>query len=180
MSRIGKKIIIVPDNVTTIINGQEITVKGPKGSISKTIHDFINLEQNANIIYLHPNVTNKKSNQLYGLSRTLVYNMIHGVSQGFTKLLEIQGVGYRSQMDGKNLILNLGYSHVIKLEPPQGITISVENNVNITVSGIEKESVGQVAAKIRSMRSPEPYKGKGVRYKDEYVQRKVGKAGKGK
>nr|YP_010337395.1 ribosomal protein L6 [Pulvinaster venetus]UNJ16980.1 ribosomal protein L6 [Pulvinaster venetus] len=180
MSRIGKKIIIVPDNVTTIINGQEITVKGPKGSISKTIHNFINLEQNANIIYLHTNVTNKKSNQLYGLSRTLVYNMIHGVSQGFTKLLEIQGVGYRSQMDGKNLILNLGYSHVIKVEPPQGITISVENNVNITVSGIEKESVGQVAAKIRSMRSPEPYKGKGVRYKDEYVQRKVGKAGKGK
>nr|YP_009402737.1 50S ribosomal protein L6 [Compsopogon caeruleus]ARX96090.1 50S ribosomal protein L6 [Compsopogon caeruleus] len=180
MSRIGKKNITIPKEVEVTINSQEIIVKGPKGTLTKNIDQTIALDYYNNSIYVSKKIETKKSNQLYGLTRTIVSNMIDGVSKGFEKSLEIQGVGYRSQIDGKNLLLSLGYSHVVKIEPPEGISISVENNTNINIKGIDKEIVGQIAAKIRSIRSPEPYKGKGVRYKGEYVQRKVGKAGKGK
>nr|QUE28844.1 ribosomal protein L6 [Porphyropsis coccinea] len=180
MSRIGKQKIIVPQNVDVNINGSNIKVKGPKGELSRICHEYMEILKENNILIINKKLDTKESNQLHGLTRSLIYNMIHGVSEGFTKELEIQGVGYRSQMEGKNLILSVGYSHPVKIEPPEGIQITVQNNTGITIQGINKEVVGQTASKIRSVRSPEPYKGKGIRYKNEYVLRKVGKAGKGK
>nr|YP_009369907.1 50S ribosomal protein L6 [Boldia erythrosiphon]ARO90595.1 50S ribosomal protein L6 [Boldia erythrosiphon] len=180
MSRIGKKNILLPDKVSVIIKDHTVTVRGPKGELSRIFPDSINVGLATKHLHITQTIISKKSNQLHGLSRTMLYNMVNGVSSGFTKSLEIQGVGYRSQMEGKSLILNLGYSHPVKIDPPEGIIITVENNVNINIMGIDKELVGEVAANIRSIRSPEPYKGKGVRYSNEYVQRKVGKAGKGK
>nr|YP_010337193.1 ribosomal protein L6 [Pseudoerythrocladia kornmannii]QUE28273.1 ribosomal protein L6 [Pseudoerythrocladia kornmannii]UNJ16778.1 ribosomal protein L6 [Pseudoerythrocladia kornmannii] len=180
MSRIGKKIIIVPANVNVNVEGCSIKVKGPKGELARTCNEQMEILHKDNIISINKRLETKESKQLHGLTRSLVYNMIHGVSIGFKKELEIQGVGYRSQMEGLNLILNVGYSHPVKIEPPKGIQITVQNNTAITVQGIDKEIVGQTASKIRSVRQPEPYKGKGIRYKDEYVLRKVGKAGKGK
>nr|YP_010336999.1 ribosomal protein L6 [Madagascaria erythrocladioides]QUE29030.1 ribosomal protein L6 [Madagascaria erythrocladioides]UNJ16584.1 ribosomal protein L6 [Madagascaria erythrocladioides] len=180
MSRIGKKIISVPSNVEVKIQENKITVKGPRGELSKEFHEYMEIMQEKESLIVKRKVDSKKANQLHGLTRSLLYNMVHGVSEGFNKQLEIQGVGYRSQMDGSNLILNVGYSHPIKIEPPRDIQIKVNNNTEITVSGIDKEAVGHIASKIRSVRKPEPYKGKGIRYKNEYVIRKVGKAGKGK
>nr|QUE28478.1 ribosomal protein L6 [Porphyrostromium boryanum] len=180
MSRIGKQIIAVPKNVSVDIQGSLIKVKGPKGELSRVCNSQMKLLHEDGLLKVEKNVDTKKTNQLHGLTRSLIYNMVYGVSEGFFKELEIKGVGYRSQMDGKNLVLNVGYSHPVKIEPPEGIEIKVQNNTEITVKGIDKEMVGQTASKIRSIREPEPYKGKGIRYKNEYVIRKVGKAGKGK
>ena len=180
MSRIGKKTILLPKNISTQVDGQTITVKGPKGTLSRTLPDLIRLQIDNDAVSVKADGNTKTSNQLHGLSRTLINNMIEGVSTGFSKKLQIQGVGYRSQIDNTNLILSVGYSHPVTIKPPKNIEIKVENNTNITVSGIDKEVVGQVASTIRSVRPPEPYKGKGIRYVGEVVIRKAGKAGKGK
>lgn len=178
MSRIGKKIIILPEKINAEIQESLISIQGPKGKLSYQLSKLINIKQTNNILQLSIININKESQALYGLSRTIIHNMVLGVSDGFFKKLEIQGVGYRAQIDGSTLILNVGYSHPIKINPPLGISIKVENSTNIIVSGINKEIVGQIAAKIREIRPPEPYKGKGIRYSGEKVRRKVGKAGK--
>lgn len=178
MSRIGKKEIIIPKDVKTHINDTTISVSGVKGKLSYNISQCIQITKNENIITLIKQDNTKKAQAIYGLSRSIVNNMIIGVSKGFTKQLIIQGVGYRSQMEGSVLILNVGYSHPVKIKPPNNINIKVENSTNIFISGINKELVGQIAAKIRSVRPPEPYKGKGIKYSNEYIRRKVGKAGK--
>lgn len=182
MSRIGKQIIALSDKIDTRIENNLVIVKGPKGELSQTISELIsvNLEKdnNTKIIRVTTNTSTKKAQQLHGLSRTLINNMVIGVSQGFSKHLEIQGVGYRAQMDGRKLVLNVGYSHPVILDPPKDISIKVDNNTNLTISGIDKEMVGQIASKIRAIRPPEPYKGKGIRYKAEIVKKKIGKAGK--
>nr|YP_010850679.1 ribosomal protein L6 [Lophurella hookeriana]WGH13389.1 ribosomal protein L6 [Lophurella hookeriana] len=178
MSRIGKKEIIIPDNILVTLNNCQILVKGIKGELSYNISELIEIEATKNRIKLTKKNHTQKAQAIHGLSRSIINNMIIGVSKGFEKKLIIQGVGYRSQMEGKNLILNMGYSHPVKIEPPQDINIKVENNTNIFISGINKETVGQIAATIRSVRPPEPYKGKGIRYENEVIKRKVGKAGK--
>ncbi len=178
MSRIGKKEIIIPKNVEVTINKKNIRVKSNKGELNYTLSNLIDIKQINNEIYLTIKNKHQNAQAIYGLSRSIINNMIIGVSQGFEKKLLIQGVGYRSQMEGKNLILNMGYSHPVKIEPPKDISIKVENNINISISGINKETVGQIAAKIRAVRPPEPYKGKGIKYANEIVNRKVGKAGK--
>ena len=178
MSRIGKKPIDIPQGVEVKIEGQTITVKGPQGTESVEVRPEIKVEQKENQIVLTKNVDSKEADALYGLSRTLVANAVFGVKEGFVKNLEIQGVGYRANMEGKNLNLALGYSHPVIVEPPAGITLSVEANTKISVKGSNKQTVGDVAAFIRSKRPPEVYKGKGVRYEGEYVRRKAGKAGK--
>ncbi len=172
MSRIGKKPVEVK------IDGQLVTVKGPKGTESVNVREEIKVSVVDNHIILEPTNDERKTNALHGLSRTLVANAVEGVSKGFEKKLEIQGVGYRASMEGTKLNMALGYSHPVIVEPPAGITISVEKNVNITVSGSNKQMVGDVAAAIRSKRPPEVYKGKGIRYEGEYIRRKAGKAGK--
>ncbi len=178
MSRIGKKPIDIPQGVEVKIDGQEVTVKGPLGQESVNVRSEIKVEVKDNQIVLTKTVDSRVADALYGLSRTLVANAVHGVKEGFEKKLEIQGVGYRANMEGKNLNLALGYSHPVIVEPPAGITISVEANTKISVKGSNKQTVGDVAAFIRSKRPPEVYKGKGVRYEGEYVRRKAGKAGK--
>nr|YP_010335974.1 ribosomal protein L6 [Tsunamia transpacifica]QUE27864.1 ribosomal protein L6 [Tsunamia transpacifica]UNJ14380.1 ribosomal protein L6 [Tsunamia transpacifica] len=180
MSRIGKQIIKVPPKVEIKINNQVITAKGPKGELSHELPEEIYVSMKDQELTVQKSVDSRKAQQLYGLNRTLVNNIVIGVSEGFNQKLEIHGVGYRSQMEGKNLILNLGYSHSITITPPENIVISVEKNTMINIFGINKELVGQIAANIRSTRSPEPYKGKGVRYENEVIKLKVGKAGKGK
>lgn len=178
MSRIGKLSINIPDKVNITISSDKILVKGPKGELSKIIPNSIKIVQTDKLIQVMPSETISLGKQLYGTYRSLVSNMIYGVTEGFQKKLELQGVGYRSQLDGKNLILNVGYSHQVKITSPDGIKLAVENNTNILVSGADKELVGQIAANIRAIRPPEPYKGKGIRYQGEYVRKKVGKAGK--
>lgn len=178
MSRIGKKEIKTTSNIEIKIDNSKIHVKGEKGELFYNIPKAISIEKGKNNIKLIPKNSSTKTQELYGLCRSIIYNMITGVSKGFEKKLIIQGVGYRAQMDGKILILNLGYSHPICIEAPKNIKIQIENNTRILISGIDKEIVGQVAAKIRSTRPPEPYKGKGIRYENEKIRRKVGKAGK--
>ena len=179
MSRIGKLPISVPDKVTAQISGQHITVKGPKGTLEREIPQPIEIKQEGNTIVVQPTDNSRIGRQRYGLSRTLVANMVEGVSNGFQKRLLIQGVGYRAQAQGKKLTLNVGYSKPVEMEMPDGIDVAVENrNVEVVVSGINKEVVGNVAARIRAVRPPEPYKGKGIRYFDEQVKRKAGKTGK--
>nr|YP_010851669.1 ribosomal protein L6 [Echinothamnion hystrix]WGH14576.1 ribosomal protein L6 [Echinothamnion hystrix] len=178
MSRIGRKEIIIPDNIEVTLNNCQILVKGIKGELLYNISELIEIEATQSIIRLTKKNYTQKAQAIHGLSRSIINNMIIGVSKGFEKKLIIQGVGYRSHMEDKNLILNIGYSHSVKIEPPKNISIKVENNTNIFISGINKETVGQIAAKIRSVRPPEPYKGKGIRYENEIVKRKVGKAGK--
>jgi len=178
MSRIGKLPIKVPDKVNITINSTNVIVKGPKGELSKDLPDSIKIIQNDKTIQVVPKENVNNSDQLYGTFRSLINNMIVGVTQGFQKKLELQGVGYRSQIDGKTLVLNVGYSHQVKIVSPEGIKLSVEGNTNVMVSGLDKELVGQIAANIRLVRPPEPYKGKGIRYQGEYVRKKVGKAGK--
>lgn len=180
MSRIGKQNIEIPSSVEVSLEKQTIKVKGPKGELKRTISDLMEIEINKSYISLIKKEDSRKAQQLYGLSRTLLNNLIVGVSQGFTKKLEVSGVGYRSQMDGKKLILNMGYSHPVVMQPPEEILIKVEKNNSIIISGIDKELVGQIASNIRNVRPPEPYKGKGIRYENEVIRRKVGKAGKGK
>jgi len=178
MSRIGKLSINIPDKVSIVISPDTIIVKGPKGELSKNIPNSISVNQNEKTIQVIPSGSISSGKQLYGTYRSLINNMIKGVTEGFQKKLELQGVGYRSQVDGKNLVLSVGYSHQVKIISPDGIKLSVENNTNIIVSGADKELVGQIAANIRSVRPPEPYKGKGIRYQGEYVRKKIGKAGK--
>nr|QCI08252.1 ribosomal protein L6 [Pterothamnion crispum] len=180
MSRIGKKIIVLPKGIKAHIEASIIHISGPKGNLSHKVSNLIkvNLNTDNSTIKLTTIQDNKKAQEIHGLSRSIINNMVIGVSKGFEKKLNIQGVGYRSQNVDNNLILNVGYSHPVNIIPPKDISIKVENNINITVSGINKETVGQIAAKIRAVRPPEPYKGKGIRYQNEKVRRKVGKAGK--
>lgn len=178
MSRIGKKEITIPKNIEIIVNNSQILVKGTKGMLDYYIPSMIRVEINNDKLKLYRKNISKEAQALHGLSRSIIYNMIKGISEGFKKKLIIQGVGYRAQMDGQTLIVSVGYSHPVRIEHTKEINISVENNTNIIISGINKETVGQVAAKIRSIRPPEPYKGKGIRYENEIVRRKVGKAGK--
>lgn len=172
MSRIGKLPIPLPAGVTVAIDGQQVSVKGPKGELALTVSEpiKITLEDN-NVIVTRPD-DEAKSKSLHGLTRTLIANNVHGVSTGFTKTLEIVGTGYRAASKGSNIELALGFSHPVVVEPPQGITLTVEGNTKIIVSGVDKQAVGEVAANIRKIRKPEPYKGKGVRYVDEVVHLK--------
>ena len=177
MSRIGKKPIAVPAGVEVKIDGHTVTVKGPKGTLSRTLNEEMDIKmENNEILVSRPN-DEIKNRSLHGLTRTLINNMVVGVTQGFEKKLEIQGVGYNAQMQGKNLKLALGFSHPVIITPPEGITITTPSSVVILVSGADKEMVGQVAAEIRAWREPEPYKGKGIRYSGEYVRCKAGKTG---
>lgn len=178
MSRIGKQEIHIPSNTEVLIDKSSIIIKGNKGEMSYKLPEGINVFQEEKKIIVQKDNQTKESKALHGLSRSMINNMTIGVSRGFSKKLIIQGVGYRAQMDGKNLILNLGYSHVVEIKPPEEITIKTEGNTTIIISGISKEKVGQIAAQIRSTRPPEPYKGKGIRYENEQVRRKIGKAGK--
>ncbi|MDX2215937.1 MAG: 50S ribosomal protein L6 [Oculatellaceae cyanobacterium bins.114] len=178
MSRIGKRPISVPTKVTVTIDGQYVAVKGPKGELSRTLPPEVEVVQDGENLQVNRRNESRPARQRHGLCRTLVANMVEGVSQGFQRRLEIQGVGYRAQVQGRNLTLSVGYSHPIQIEPPDGIQFAVENNTNVIVSGIDKEIVGNTAAKIRAVRPPEPYKGKGIRYSGEVVRRKAGKAGK--
>ncbi len=178
MSRIGKKPVPVPSDVTVSVDNQSVVVKGPKGELSRTLPAEVSVVQEGKEIIVTRNNDSRTSRAYHGLSRTLIANMIEGVSKGFEKRLEIKGVGYRAAIKGKTLNMNLGYSHPVEFAPPAGIEFKVESNTNVIVSGIDKELVGTIAAKIRDARPPEPYKGKGVRYLGEMVRRKAGKAGK--
>ncbi len=178
MSRIGKQPIVIPQNVEIKIDGDLIMVKGPKGELSWRFHPSIRAQLSEGKILISPagdaDLSDKKVAAFWGLTRALVFNMVKGVIEGFEKRLEIEGVGYRASVQGEKLILNLGYSHPIEIEPPEGIALKVEKNV-IIISGIDKALVGQIAAKIRSKRKPEPYKGKGIRYQGEKIKIKAGK-----
>jgi large subunit ribosomal protein L6 len=181
MSRIGIKPIPVPSGVSIEIgSGNDIMVKGPKGQLTQKLSPRVQIVQEDGQLRVSRETEERDVKALHGLSRSLLNNMVVGVTDGFTKVLEIQGVGYRAQMQGKNLVLNVGYSHQVNLTPPDGITYAVEGNNRVTVSGIDKQVVGEEAARIRGVRPPEPYKGKGIRYAGEYVRRKAGKAGKAK
>jgi len=175
MSRIGKKPIAVPDGVTANIDGQSVSAKGPKGQLSVDLVDEVSVSMDDGVLSVEPRNETKRARSMWGMSRTLIDNMFVGVSQGFTRELEINGVGYRAQVQGKNLQLQLGYSHDVVFPIPEGIEIKCEKPTSVAISGIDKQKVGQVAAKIRSFRPPEPYKGKGVKYSDEYIFRKEGK-----
>ncbi len=178
MSRIGKLPVLIPDGVDVQIDGQKVVAKGPLGTEEVTINNEISVKMEDNKIIVSRSNDERVSRSLHGLSRTLIHNAIIGVKEGFIKKLEIQGVGYRANMQGSNLNLQLGYSHPVLVEPPEGIQISVDGNTKITVKGSNKQTVGDVAALIRSKRPPEVYKGKGIRYEGEYIRRKAGKAGK--
>jgi large subunit ribosomal protein L6 len=178
MSRIGRLPVAIPSTVDVTIEGRTLTVKGPKGTLSRTLHpDMAVAKEDGTVVVSRP-TEQKMHKQLHGLTRTLVNNMVVGVTDGYRKGLEITGVGYRATLNGKKLTLNLGYSHPVEIDPPEGISFELENPTHLAVVGIDKELVGQVAAQVRSTRKPEPYKGKGVRYAGEYVRRKAGKAGK--
>ena len=178
MSRIGRLPIAIPAGVDVTIDGRTVTVKGPKGSLSRDLHPDIAVSREDGSIVVTRPTEQKMHKQLHGLTRTLVNNMVVGVTDGYRKGLEITGVGYRAVKVGEKLQLSLGYSHQVEIEPPPGITFELENPTHLAVVGIDKELVGQIAAKVRSTRKPEPYKGKGVRYAGEQVRRKAGKAGK--
>ena len=178
MSRIGKSPVQIPDKVSVDINGLNVTVKGPKGELKRLMPEGVNFVQTENQIVVTPSTTKRYSKERHGLCRTLISNMVHGVTDGYSKKLEIVGVGSRAQVKGKTLVVSAGYSHPVEINPPDGITYKVESNTNVTVSGIDKEVVGNEAAKIRSIRPPEPYKGKGIKYQGERIIRKAGKSGK--
>ena len=178
MSRIGRLPITVPVGVEVSLVGRAITVKGPKGTLARDLHPDMTVVHEADSLLVSRPTEGKMHRQLHGLTRTLVANMVEGVTTGYRKGIEITGVGYRATKVGDKLQLNLGYSHPIEIDPPTGISFEVENPTRLAVVGIDKELVGQIAAKVRSTRKPEPYKGKGVRYSGEYIRRKAGKAGK--
>lgn len=179
MSRIGKRPINIPNKVTVTIDGQSVAVKGPKGELSRILPAGVRVTQADSTVSVERNDDSRMARERHGLCRTLVANMIQGVSEGFQRRLEIQGVGYRAQVQGRNLLLSMGYSHPVEIPPPDGIQFAVEGNTNVIVSGPDKEIVGNMAARIRAVRPPEPYKGKGIRYAGEFVRRKAGKSGKG-
>lgn len=183
MSRIGNKPIPVPSGVEVQIEGNSVTVKGPKGTLTKNIHPDMMVKLEDGVIRVQRPTDNKEHRSLHGLTRTLIANMVEGVTKGYEKVLQVHGVGYRAQMAGQNLNLQVGYSHPVEIVPRPGIQFEVGQDVNtriplITVRGIDKEVVGQMAAEVRAVRKPEPYKGKGIRYSDEIVRRKAGKSGK--
>jgi large subunit ribosomal protein L6 len=175
MSRIGKKPVALPKGVTAAVNGKTVSVKGPKGELKVTLVAEVDAKVDEHGVTLTPRTDMERADAMWGMSRTLVNNLVTGVTQGFSSKLEIQGVGYRAAVQGKNLNLQLGFSHDVSYPIPAGITITAEKPTMLTVSGIDKQLVGQVAAEIRGYRPPEPYKGKGVRYDGEYVRRKEGK-----
>jgi large subunit ribosomal protein L6 len=178
MSRIGKLAITIPSGVDVEIDGNHVVVKGPKGELERDLAPELHIVREDGVLRVERPNDEKRSRELHGLTRTLVNNMVVGVTAGYRKSLEITGVGYRATLVGKKLQLNLGYSHPIEIDPPAGISFEVENPTHLAVVGINKELVGQIAAKVRAMRKPEPYKGKGVRYAGEVIRRKAGKAGK--
>lgn len=179
MSRIGKKPVPIPKGVKVSMVGERVVkVSGPKGSLERELPEYVGVTCDEQNIYVKSLEETRVSRERHGLSRSLVANMVEGVFKGFEIKLEITGVGYRAQMQGRNLLLNMGYSHPVEIIPPDGIQISVEKNTQVTVGGIDKEIVGNMAAKIRSVRPPEPYKGKGIRYSGEQIRRKAGKSGK--
>ena len=174
MSRVGKKPIEIPQSVEVKITGQQVNIKGAKGELSQVVRPEIKVEVKEGKIFVTTQMETKKSKALWGLTRALLQNMIKGVTEGYEKKLEIEGVGYRANLEGQDLVLNVGFSHSVKIKAPEGIKFSVEKNI-ITISGIDKGLVGQIAAKIRRVRPPEPYKGKGIKYVGEQIRRKVGK-----
>jgi len=178
MSRIGKSPIPIPDKVSVSLNGLAVTVKGPKGELSRTLPDGVEIAQDGNTLVVSPSNSSRRSRERHGLCRTLVANMVEGVSQGYIRKLEIVGVGYRAAVQGKKLVVSAGYSHQVEMVPPDGVTFAVENNTSVSVSGADKELVGNEAAKVRAIRPPEPYKGKGIKYEGERILRKAGKTGK--
>jgi large subunit ribosomal protein L6 len=175
MSRIGKRPVELPSGVSASVSGQTIEVKGPKGARSFTATDDVTLAVADNAVTVEPRGKSKRARQQWGMSRTMVQNLVTGVTDGFKKELEIQGVGYRAQMQGNTLKLSLGYSHDVDFEVPAGVTVTCPKNTEVVVEGSDQQLVGQVAANIREWRAPEPYKGKGIRYKGEYIFRKEGK-----
>lgn len=179
MSRIGRKEIVVPAGVEVKVEaGNLVTVKGPKGTLTHKLHSRMEITQNGNVINVNRPTDEKEDRSLHGLTRTLLANMVEGVSKGYEKKLEIVGTGYRASLAGKTLVLNLGYSHDIKMEPEENMTFEVPNSNTIIVKGIDKQRVGQIAAEVRGKRPPEPYHGKGVKYEGEKIRRKAGKTGK--
>ncbi len=179
MSRIGLQPILLPDQVQVDIRGTDVTVKGPKGELSRAFHPDMEIALEDSILQVKRPTDHRMHKALHGLTRALLANMVTGVSEGYAKVLEIVGTGYRAELQGTKLILYLGYSHPIEFEAPEGISFDVpRGGRSVTVSGIDKELVGEIAARIRRQRPPEPYKGKGIRYQDEHVRRKAGKAGK--
>ena len=180
MSRIGKKFITIPEKVKVQVVGQKVLVDGPKGSLSRVLPSlvFCTLDKENQKVFIEKTQDTKLSQALFGLSRTLVANMVTGVSTGFEKRLLITGVGYRAELKGQDLVLNMGYSHPVKMVPPEGLSVKVESPTSVVVSGTQKDLVGEFAAKIRAVRPPEPYKGKGIAYEGEIIRRKAGKTGK--
>ena len=180
MSRIGRKPIEIPAGVEVKLNGNHVSVKGPKGTLEQEIHKDIKIEMEGNVINVTRPSDEKEHRSLHGLSRTLIANMVEGVTNGYSKVLEVNGVGYRVQKQGKNLVMNLGYSHQVTVPEIPGITIDVPGPNKIVISGPDKQLVGQFAAEVREKRPPEPYKGKGIKYETEVIRRKEGKTGKKK
>ena len=179
MSRIGKQPITIPAGVDVKVNGNEVSVKGPKGELKNTFNADMSIALEGNEITVTRPSDSKEHRALHGLTRTLIANMVEGVANGYSKTLEVNGVGYRVQKQGKNLVMNLGFSHQVIMEEPAGIAIEVPNPNQIIISGADKQQVGQFAAEVREKRPPEPYKGKGIKYADEHIRRKEGKAAKG-
>lgn len=179
MSRIGKQPVQLPDKVQVTLDGDNINVKGPKGNLGRKLHPAVNVEINDKVLSVTTDTSNKKKVALQGLFRSLIFNMVHGVTQGYEKKLVLSGIGYRAETKGKNLVLNVGFSNPVEFPLPDGVTAAVDKNVEVTLSSIDKELLGQAAANIRDLRPPEPYKGKGIMYADERIIRKAGKtAGK--
>ncbi|WP_047153233.1 50S ribosomal protein L6 [Aneurinibacillus tyrosinisolvens] len=178
MSRIGKKPIAIPEGVDVKLDGVVLTVKGPKGTLTRTLHEQVNVKIEGSEIIVERPSDNKLHRALHGTTRSVIANMVEGVTNGFSKALELVGVGYRAAKAGNNLTLSVGYSHPVEITPEQGIEFEVPAQTQIIVRGIDKERVGQIASEIRAVRKPEPYKGKGIRYQGEHVRRKEGKTGK--
>ena len=179
MSRIGRAPIAIPAGVDVVVDGSTVTVKGAKGTLTRTMNSNITITKDGDTITVTRPNDQKENRSLHGLTRTLIANMVEGVSNGYSKTLDIVGIGYRASMQGKDVVLSVGYSHTVTIAAPEGITIACPSPNQIVVSGADKQVVGQIAAEIRGVRPPEPYKGKGIRYSDEHVRRKEGKAGKG-
>ena len=177
MSRVGKKPIAIPEKTKVTYEGRVLTAKGEKGTLRRTIHPAVELELEAGTVSISCVTDNRQSRAYQGMTRSLVDNMVTGVSKGFTRTLEISGIGYRAELKGKQIVLSLGYSHPVEFDLPEGISADVEKNTIIKLSGIDKEALGRTAAAIRMLRPPEPYKGKGVKYAEERIQRKAGKTG---
>lgn len=177
MSRIGKKPIVIPQGVKVALKGKSITVEGPKGTLKQQLRPEVTVKREDENLIIKRKDESKRTRSFHGLYRNLIDNMIQGVTTGFTKVLLINGVGYRAELQNKEIVLNLGFSDPIKYSIPEGITVNIEANTRIAVTGADKQQVGQVSAEIRAFRPPEPYKGKGIRLENEYVKRKIGKAG---